>query len=183
MLSSQACGGENTALGQQRWLWKLKGERSTQHILGQFVKMAEIVKSIPLLLTRCHCRNELIAHRESVSFYDPRLHLDLKYTRGQCRSSPYVIPSFNIRVFTPWDITKNGTNLIEINDKHEMQSLHVGKKPATFTFLFPVEGGVCRMCVCPNCCWKLRHWGLEIAVPWNPWVGMKCGSACKAQCS
>lgn len=41
-----------------------RGDQSTQHVLGQFIKMAKIIKSIPLLLTRRHCRKELIAHSE-----------------------------------------------------------------------------------------------------------------------
>lgn len=77
-----------------------------------FIKMAKIIKSIPLLLTRCHCRNELIAHSEpnGVVFSDRGLHLGLDCARSQCRSSPVVIPSLSIRTLTPRAISKKVDN-------------------------------------------------------------------------
>lgn len=130
--------------------------------------MAKIIKSIPLLLTRCHCRNELIAHREPncVSLSDTELDLDLDSARGQCRSSPFVIPSLSIRAFKPQTITKKVTNLSlksMTNVEFEVCLMCMwGKISLIYPTVLPRSGngqdiGFASVCWLKKQCWGLRN--------------------------
>lgn len=76
--------------------------------------MAKIIKSIPLLLIRCHCRNNLVTHNDlnGIPFSDTGLNLGLDCARKQCRFSPLVIRSMSIRTWTLRAMA------VEINNKY-----------------------------------------------------------------